>query len=81
MEIFYLSLDKTIATLVEISLLNFEGGISAVIPSNLSGKIKLPFLDKSNKIFFILSKYCQKYSFNIIIKVNCISIGHSRYKI
>ena len=54
---FLFTLDKTIATLVEISLLNFEGGISAVIPSSLSGKIKSPFLDKSNIIFFNLSKY------------------------
>ena len=57
---FLFILDKTIATLVEISLLNFEGGISTVIASNLSGKIKLLFLDKSNRILFILSKYLSK---------------------
>ena len=43
--------DNTIATLVEISLSNFEGGVSAVIPSRDSGKIKSPFLDRSNIIF------------------------------
>ena len=57
---FLFILDKTIATLVEISLSNFEGGISVVIPSNFSGKIKSPFLARSNKIFFILSEYWSK---------------------
>ena len=36
--------DKNIATFVEMSLLNFTGGISAVIPSSLSGKTNSPFL-------------------------------------
>ena len=49
--------DKTIATFVEMSQLNFSGGISVFIPSKLSGKIILPFFDKSKIIFFILSKY------------------------
>ena len=39
--------DKTIATFVEISLLNFEGGTSVVMPSKLSGKINSPLFDKS----------------------------------
>ena len=43
---FLFNFDKTIATFVEMSLLNFGGGISAVIPSSFSGKIKSPFLDK-----------------------------------
>ena len=55
--VFLLIFDKTIATLVEISQLNFSGGISALIPSNLSGKIISPCLDKSKRIFFKLSKY------------------------
>ena len=53
---FLFILDKTIATFVEISQLNLIGGISVLIPSKLSGKVILSFLDKSNKIFFILSK-------------------------
>ena len=39
---------------------DFEGGISAVIPSKVSGKIKSSFFEKFNKIFLILSKYCSK---------------------
>ena len=54
------NLDRTIATFVEISQLNFAGGISAVIPSSLSGKIKLPFFDRSDKISLIFSKYSSK---------------------
>ena len=49
--------DNTIATFVEISLLNFAGGISAVIPSIFSGRTILPFFDKSKRIFLILSRY------------------------
>ena len=36
-----LILDKTIATLVEMSQLNFGGGISAFIPLKLSGTVIL----------------------------------------
>ena len=57
---FLFNLDKTIATFVEMSLSNFEGGISAVIPSSVSGKIKTLFLERSNRVFFILSKYFSK---------------------
>ena len=49
--------DKTIPTLVERSQLNFSGGISVFIPSRLSGKVIKLSLDKSKRIFFILSKY------------------------
>ena len=49
--------DKNIPTLVERSQLNFSGGISVFIPSRLSGKIIKLSLDKSKRIFFILSKY------------------------
>ena len=55
-----LILERTIATLVEISLSNFEGGISAVIPLSESGKIKSPFKESVERISFILSKYCSK---------------------
>ena len=37
-----------------------SGGISVVILFSSSGRIKLPFLDRSNKIFFILFKYKSK---------------------
>ena len=57
---FLFTFDKTIATFVDISLLNFSGGTSEVIPSRFSGKIKSPFFDKSKRIFFILSRYCSK---------------------
>ena len=55
-----LILERTIATLVEISLSNFEGGISAVIPLSESGNVKSPLEDRVDKISFILSKYCSK---------------------
>ena len=55
-----LILERTMATLVEISLSNFEGGISAVIPFSESGKIKSPFEESVERISFILSKYCSK---------------------
>ena len=55
-----LILERTIATLVEISLSNFEGGISAVIPLSESGRIKSPFEESVERISFILSKYCSK---------------------
>ena len=55
-----LILERTMATLVEISLSNFEGGISAVIPLSESGRIKSPFEESVERISFILSKYCSK---------------------
>ena len=55
-----LILERTMATLVEISLSNFEGGISAVIPLSVSGRIKSPFEESVERISFILSKHCSK---------------------
>ena len=48
--------DSTIATLVEISQSNLAGGISALIPLNVSGIISSPCLFKSTIVDLILSK-------------------------
>ena len=57
---FLFAFDSTIATLVEISQSNFAGGISAFIPSKLSGKIISLFFDKELNTSLILSKYKSK---------------------
>ena len=56
-------LDKTIATLVDRSHLNFLGGISTFIPDKLSGN-KISFSSLANLILF---KILFKYSSNIFI--------------
>src|SRR6056300_1537984 len=48
--------ERTIATLVEISQSNLAGGISALIPFNVSGIISSSFFCKSTIVDFILSK-------------------------
>ena len=57
---FLFNFESTIATLVEISQSNFAGGISALIPLNVSGISNLPCLSRSVKIDLILSRYNSK---------------------
>ena len=53
---FLLILDKTIATFVEISPVNFAGGISTLIPDKLSGNSNKLFLWADLIIFSIFNK-------------------------
>ena len=53
-------LESTIATLVDMSQSNLGGGISALIPLNVSGTDSLPSLLSSVIIIFIFSKYNSK---------------------
>ena len=64
-----LGFDKTIATLVEISELNFAGGISTLIEFKFSGKFIIPFLFAVLIILIILSRYNLKI-FIYLIYIN-----------
>ena len=48
---FLFNFERTIATFVDISQSNFVGGISALIPSKVSGKIISPSLISYNNYF------------------------------
>ena len=52
--------DKTIATFVEISELNFSGGSSVFMPASELGNINSLLDAKSSRINLIFSKYSSK---------------------
>ena len=58
-----LGLERTIATLVDISQLNFSGGISTFIPDKFSGSSNILF----SFAFFINSKILSRYISKIFI--------------